>query len=173
MRSISHFPIPLSKAKGPISLALYSAHRIGWIPVFAPHPPGTFLTREGRQINFSLVSPAEVKVEGLRDAKLSIWEVWGVGKIDPPKEPLTAPLLTAMKKSRPNAAGCIRSVSLRECGPAYACLRLVLSGPHTAPHVAHPNTLFSARMGTTIGRAQPMTIIGHSMTRTTVVTCSP
>ena len=140
MRSISHFPIPLCKAKGPISLALYSAHRIGWIPVFAPHPPGTFLTREGRQINFSLVSPAEVKVEALRDAKLSIWEVWGVGEIDPPKGPLTAPFLTAMKKSRPNAAGCIRSVFSKGMWSCVRMFEVGLGSPHcpTCSTPQHP-----------------------------------
>ena len=84
---VPKFPPTLAATKGPVSLALFSANKLGWVP---QPDPGNFKTLRGRDVNVIEVSPTEIRWEAKRDAELSLWREWGVGKCDPPLNPCWA-----------------------------------------------------------------------------------
>ena len=77
-----------------------------------------FFVHWGRVVNVYEVSPSETKWEATRDAELSLWREWGVGKVDPPSEPFLTPVKSVIR-SLPNfEAGCLRNLVSNGLWPA-------------------------------------------------------
>ena len=76
-RALPEFPPSLNQTRGPVSLAFFSASKLGWVPQV---DPGVFRTRRGRLVNFSIACPTEIRWESKRDAELALWKEAGANK---------------------------------------------------------------------------------------------
>ena len=78
IRSLSS--LSLSSAVGPVSIAFFAAHRIGWRPM---QERAIFKARSGRVFNFTTQYPQEVRRLYEAGAQVSLWAQWGSDKIMP------------------------------------------------------------------------------------------